>query len=78
VDLVGFEPTTSSMPFKKYQSLTDQFLVSSITYREAIWTPFGRHDLFHEWSGLRRDSGLAHYVRRCAAALLGQEFRFEA
>ena len=23
VDLVGFEPTTSSMPFKKYQSLTD-------------------------------------------------------
>jgi hypothetical protein len=22
--------------------------VFSVTYEETIWTPFGRHDLFHE------------------------------
>ena len=42
VDLVGFEPTTSSMPFKKYQSLTDSFAQNkrlSKRRRGLRWTP---------------------------------------
>jgi hypothetical protein len=38
VDLDGFEPSTSSMPFKKYQSLAD---ISSKNkgLANATWTP---------------------------------------
>jgi hypothetical protein len=56
VDLDGFEPTTSSMPFKKYQSLTD----SSTRNKRLSTRPFGR-----QWTprgdfwacGLHPDSG---------------------
>jgi hypothetical protein len=54
VDLIGFEPMTSSMPFKKYQSLTDinteDKKVSGGRFGTpvdatggffTVWTPFG-------------------------------------
>ena len=57
VDLVGFEPTTSSMPFKKYQSLTDTATRNKrLSAREfgrrwtprggfgGVWTPRGLQD----------------------------------
>ena len=47
VDLDGFEPSTSSMPWKPDQSLTDKFFVVSCTYRRPFWTAFGPCDLFH-------------------------------
>jgi hypothetical protein len=40
------ELPTSSVSREKYQSLTDAFLVFSVTYSRAIWTPFGRHGLY--------------------------------
>jgi hypothetical protein len=46
VDLVGFEPTTSSMPFKKYQSLADSLAQNkrlSKRRRGLRWTPPGVH-----------------------------------
>jgi hypothetical protein len=56
VDLKGFEPLTSSMPFKKYQSLTDVFTRNkrlSTRPRGLRWTPRGGF-----WaSGLHADSG---------------------
>ena len=55
VDLVRFELTTSSMPFKKYQSLTDVFTRNkrlSTRPRGLRWTPGGGF-----WaSGLHADS----------------------
>ena len=47
MDLVRFELTTSSMPWKPDQSLTDKVLVVSCTYRRPFWTAFGPRDLFH-------------------------------
>ncbi len=57
VDLKGFEPLTSSMPFKKYQSLTDNATEKKMviggrlglqwTPRRpffTVWTPFGLRD----------------------------------
>ena len=44
VDLVGFEPTTSSMPFKKYQSLTAILARNNGLSRRRLgryWTPRG-------------------------------------
>jgi hypothetical protein len=39
VDLVGFEPTTSSMPFKKYQSLADSLARNKRLSTRPTWTP---------------------------------------
>ena len=47
MDLVRFELTTSSMPWKPDQSLTDWFLVVSYTWRRPFWAAFGPRDLFH-------------------------------
>ena len=55
VDLVGFEPTTSSMPFKKYQSLADSLAQNkrlSKRRRGLRWTPRGGFQA----SGLHADS----------------------
>src|ERR1019366_6252510 len=44
VDLDGFEPSTSSMPFKKYQSLADSLTQNkrlSKRRRGLRWTPRG-------------------------------------
>src|ERR1039458_5153208 len=55
VDLVGFEPTTSSRPFKKYQSLTDTSARNKRLRKRPHgrrWTPRGTF-----WaSGLHADS----------------------
>ena len=56
MDLVGFEPTTSSMPWKPDQSLTDNFLVVSCTYSRPFWTAFGPRDLFHAFLDPARTS----------------------
>ena len=70
VDLVRFELTTSSMPFKKYQSLADSLAQNkrlSKRRRGLRWTPraaFGR-----VWTprGLRDSThGLARGVLSCA------------
>ena len=59
VDLDGFEPSTSSMPFKKYQSLTDVSTRNkrlSARPRGLRWTPRGCF-----WaSGLHADSRTPH------------------
>ena len=60
VDLDGFEPSTSSMPWKPDQSLTDKFLVVSCTYRRHFWTPFGPRDLFHAFLDPHRASYSRH------------------
>src|SRR5712664_2233273 len=39
VDLDGFEPSTSSMPFKKYQSLAQILTKNKRLKLTAIWTP---------------------------------------
>jgi len=66
VDLVGFEPTTSSMPWKKYQSLTGKTTrkerLSVIRFGRR-WTP--RRGVFQVWTppGLRDStSGTASRV----------------
>lgn len=55
VDLDGFEPSTSSMPFKKYQSLTDVLRqnkgLSGMQFGRH-WTPEAQFFVF----GLRADS----------------------
>src|ERR1700733_5003305 len=56
VDLVGFEPTTSSMPFKKYQSLAGILTRNKRLSTRGIgrrWTPLGVIFGF----GLQPDSG---------------------
>ena len=59
VDLVRFELTTSSMPFKKYQSLADSLAQNkrlSKRRRGRRWTPRGGF-----WaSGLHADSRTPH------------------
>ena len=62
MDLDGFEPSTSSMPFKKYQSLTDtstrnKRLSKTRFGRQwtppgpllTVWTPVGLQDATPEW-----------------------------
>ena len=39
VDLVRFDPTTSSMPFKKYQSLADSLAQNKRLSEKGGWTP---------------------------------------
>jgi len=59
VDLVRFELTTSSMPFKKYQSLADSLAQNkrlSKRRRGLRWTPRGSFGT----SGLHADSGTPH------------------
>jgi|CZKS01.1.fsa_nt_gi hypothetical protein len=66
VDLVGFEPTTSSMPFKEYQSLTD--IAPENTRLSG--GPFGRHGgFFTIWTppGLR-DSQSVDWHCACSFA----------
>ena len=42
VDLIGFEPMTSSMPFKKYQSLTSKKATKATNTRVSV-TRIGLH-----------------------------------
>src|ERR1035441_10190441 len=59
VDLDGFEPSTSSMPFKKYQSLTDTSTRNKRLSRKGFgrqWTPRGGF----RRSGLHADSRTPH------------------
>ena len=69
VDLDGFEPSTSSMPFKKYQSLTDTSTRNKRLSTRGFgrrWTPRGDF-----WaSGLRADSRTPH--RRLAGGVLSR------
>jgi hypothetical protein len=64
VDLVRFEPSTSSMPFKKYQSLTgrnDGNTRLSLSRRGRRWMP--RASFLA--SGLHADSGTPHRGLAC-------------
>jgi hypothetical protein len=65
VDLVGFEPTTSSMPFKKYESLTDILTrnkrLSKLRFGRQ-WTPRRQF----QRSGLHADSRIRSKNRRAA------------
>ena len=66
VDLKGFEPLTSSMPFKKYQSLADSLAQNkrlSKRRRGLRWTPQGGFGAFWTPRGLQDSTrGLARGV----------------
>ena len=60
VDLDGFEPSTSSMPFKKYQSLADNPRQNKGLSRRRFgrqWTPRG--DFWGVWKVPRPEVSVA-------------------
>ena len=66
MDLDGFEPSTSSMPFKKYQSLTD----SSARNKRVSTRPRGRHG--GAFWGVWTPRGLQDATRRLARGVLSR------